>query len=47
MIKKLKKKQTRFGYVSEYSPLDIIDKINELVDAVNELQNKHQPQSTK
>lgn len=39
MIEKLKKKQTKFGYLSEASPLDILDKINELVDAVNELTN--------
>lgn len=37
MIEKLKKKQTRFGYLSEISSLDMVDKINELVDAVEAL----------
>lgn len=38
MIENLKKIQTRFGYLSGSSPLDMLDKINELVDAVNEQQ---------
>lgn len=41
MIEKLKKKQTRFGYLSEISSLDMVDKINELVDAVNHIQEEY------
>lgn len=41
LIEKLKKKQTKFGFLSESSPLDMLDKINELVDAVNHIQAEY------